>query len=211
MAEYSDYGYHSSDPGAPEYSKKLSAFLTAKIQGLKGVHDICDLGCGNGYLAGQIGKCGYNVLGIDASETGISIARDHYANDHVMFLRSGIDTHLIDKLGDRRFDLVISSNVIEHLYRPSDLIEAACSLLRPGGYLIIDTPYHGYIKNFMLSLFNRWDSHHGVNWVGGHIKFFSVKTLSELMSEYFEGITFDFFGRGLYLWKDMVCTGKKKG
>ena len=39
---------------------------------------------------------------------------------------------------------MISSDVIEHLYRPSDLLEAAVTQLKPGGQILLGTPYHGY-------------------------------------------------------------------
>jgi 2-polyprenyl-3-methyl-5-hydroxy-6-metoxy-1,4-benzoquinol methylase len=81
-------------------------------------------------------------------------------------------------------DLVISSDVIEHFYRPADLLESAAALLGPEGHLLIGTPYHGYLKNLVLSVTGRMDAHFTALWDGGHIKFFSVKTLSQLIAAY---------------------------
>ena len=43
--------------------------------------------------------------------------------------------------------------------------------------------YHGYLKNIALALSGKMDSHFTALWDGGHIKFFSIKTLNELFSE----------------------------
>lgn len=109
-----------------------------------------------------------------------------------------------------RFDAVVSSDVIEHLYRPAALIETAAAMLKPGGYLIIGTPYHGYLKNLAISILGKWDSHHGVHWNGGHIKFFSERTLHRLVVEHgFEQTQFHFFGRMPWLWKHMICVARR--
>ena len=49
--------------------------------------------------------------------------------------------------------------------------------------MIISTPYHGYLKNLVLALTNKWDAHLNPFWDGGHIKFWSRKTISRLLSE----------------------------
>ena len=62
----------------------------------------------------------------------------------------------------------------------------------------------------MISVFNKWDAHHGVHWDGGHIKFFSVRTLKRMVLDHgFEDIRFRFFGRVAILWKNMVCIARK--
>jgi hypothetical protein len=63
----------------------------------------------------------------------------------------------------------------------------------------------------MLSLFNKWDSHHTPLWDGGHIKFCSKHTLSKLMQE--EGFEIKQFvgcGRTPYMWKSMLLVGQLK-
>jgi 2-polyprenyl-6-hydroxyphenyl methylase/3-demethylubiquinone-9 3-methyltransferase len=48
---------------------------------------------------------------------------------------------------------------------------------------IISTPYHGYWKNLALALTGQMDRHFTALWDGGHVKFWSVKTLSQLFAE----------------------------
>jgi SAM-dependent methyltransferase len=107
------------------------------------------------------------------------------------------------------FDVVISSDVIEHLFYPKELARFAKQCLKPNGQLIVTTPYHGYWKNLALALLNAMDRHHSVLWDGGHIKFFSVKTLSQLLNEEgFNDIQFKFAGRLPYLWKGMLASAR---
>jgi len=75
--------------------------------------------------------------------------------------------------------------------------------------LVISTPYHGYIKNLALSVFDKWDSHHTPLWHGGHIKFWSRKTLTQLLEDNgFKVIGFSGVGRIPYLWKSMILIAK---
>jgi SAM-dependent methyltransferase len=182
------------------------------IAGQVGVKTICDFGCGNGYLAGQLGKRGYTVLGIDASETYLKIAREYNSSDHVTFVNGLIDANLAKQLLATRelFDLVVSSDVIEHLYNPLEFLETAHAVLRPGGIAVIGTPYHGYLKNIAISLAGKWDVHHSVHRHGGHIKFFSVPSLRKLMIRAgFAEPRFRYYGRFPGFWQNMIAVSKK--
>jgi 2-polyprenyl-6-hydroxyphenyl methylase/3-demethylubiquinone-9 3-methyltransferase len=83
-------------------------------------------------------------------------------------------------------------------------------VLKPGGLLIISTPYHGYLKNLALSIFGKWDDHHTALWDGGHIKFWSRSTLTQLLEAGgFDVIDFRGVGRLPWLWKSMVLIARK--
>jgi 2-polyprenyl-3-methyl-5-hydroxy-6-metoxy-1,4-benzoquinol methylase len=210
MSDYSYSRYEGTDPCNGETSVALAAIFTGIVAGLPDVKSVCDLGCGNGYLSGLFLRGGYRVAGVDASESGIEIARRAYGKQGEFFCAQ-IDKLLAARMGGARFDAVISSEVIEHLYRPADLLECARQLVSPGGWLVLGTPYHGYLKNLALSVVDGWDAHHTVGWDGGHIKFFSVKTLSRLVTASgFEVQRFRYFGRAPWLWKNMVCIARAK-
>ena len=209
--EYRDFGYTDPGPSNGNVGRNLTEIFVDLTRGLDGVKRICDLGCGNGYLAARLGASGFQVTGIDTSKSGLEIAARYYASNTVDFVRAEIGGGFQSALSaNLRFDAVLSSDVIEHLYRPAALIESAAELLRPGGYLIVGTPYHGYLKNLAISLLDKWDAHHGVHWDGGHIKFFSVRTLGELVARHgFQDLTFYFHGRLPWLWKHMICVAQK--
>jgi len=209
---YSEYKYDSLEHSNAESGRHLTDFLIRLVKRMDGIERICDLGCGNGYLAGRLAGMGYHVTGIDASQSGVELARKAYISDKVEFICTAIDDSLSKTLlnNDNEFDLVISGDVIEHLYRPSVLLNSAFQILRPAGHLILGTPYHGYLKNIVFSVLNKWDKHHGVDWDGGHIKFFSVKTLGSLLARHdFINMNFYFCGRLPWLWKNMICHARK--
>lgn len=212
-AEYKDFGFIAPGPSNDNVGRELAEIVLNVVRRLDGVDSVCDLGCGNGYLASRLGAAGFRVTGIDASESGLEIANRHYATGKINFVRAEIDADLVRALSDGpRFDAVVSSDVIEHLYRPAVLIEAAAAILKPGGYLVVGAPYHGYLKNLALGVLNKWDSHHGVEWDGGHIKFFSVKTLRNLVARHgFQGLVFYYHGRFPWLWRHMICVARRGG
>jgi 2-polyprenyl-3-methyl-5-hydroxy-6-metoxy-1,4-benzoquinol methylase len=166
---------------------------------------VLDLGCGNGSLTQDIASQGYEVIGVEESVSGIEAA--YQQNTHAcQFLQGSIYNLPYEQLGDL-FDVVIAAEVIEHLLYPKELIRAARKCLKPNGHLIVTTPYHGYWKNLVLAISGKMDEHFTALWDGGHIKFFSVKTLSLLLEQ--EGFTdpqFKFAGRYPYLWKSMLCS-----
>jgi|ERR1041385_2631126 2-polyprenyl-3-methyl-5-hydroxy-6-metoxy-1,4-benzoquinol methylase len=201
---YSEFEWQADRAGNGESGEKLTHVFVELVRKLEGVKSICDLGCGNGHITGRLAALGYQVTGVDASASGIKIARRTYPD--VEFVEALIAGDL-KRLGS--FDLVISSDVIEHLYRPSDLLEAATALLKPQGQLLLGTPYHGYLKNLALAASGKMDAHFSVLHDGGHIKFFSVHTLSQLLVTHgFSDLSFTYYGRAPWLWKNMICHAR---
>lgn len=211
-AVLSDWGPGTAGPVNGASGEKLVTLLVGLAAERGEALSICDLGCGNGYLADRLGRAGHQVFGVDASERQLKIARQHYATARVRFQAGLVGDELADSLSQAApFDLVISSDVLEHLYRPRALVETASRILRPGGSLIVGTPYYGYAKNLAIGLLGKWDQHHGVHWDGGHVKFFSVRTLAALMeSSGFAVDKFAFHGSVPWLWHNMVCVATKR-
>ncbi len=169
---------------------------------------VLDVGCGNGFTAGQFLECGCTVVGVDLSESGIAIARQTYPTGRFEVLPA--DEAILQNLDEKPFDLVVSTEVVEHLYAPRDYVRGCFAALKPGGRLICTTPYHGYLKNLVIALGNHWDRHADPLWDGGHIKLWSRKTLALLLAE--RGFTnFQFRGAGRlpWLWMTMVVSADK--
>jgi 2-polyprenyl-3-methyl-5-hydroxy-6-metoxy-1,4-benzoquinol methylase len=182
--------------------------LNSLLPDLKPGARVLDIGCGNGYLAGQFLERGCRVVGIDPSESGIRVARE--AHPRGRFEVACVAADPLAQLGEQPFDLVISVEVIEHLYAPATWAEACFRALRPGGVLLCSTPYHGYLKNLILSLRGKWDAHWQPLNEGGHIKFWSVQTLSQLLrTAGFSEIAMRGAGRYPYLWKSMVLRASR--
>lgn len=204
MAEYKDYGFYTNDPSHAFF------YLQAPLLSLLDKNAnrcLLDLGCGNGYFVNYLLKQGYNAYGTDASENGISIAQKEYPDR--FFLQDLSTGKLPKQLQGLQFDTILSTEVIEHLYDPEGFIDFCKQSLQPNGEIIISTPYHGYLKNLILSIFDLWDTHMSPTWHGGHIKFWSRKTLSKLLTDKgFKVIAFKGCGRFPYFWKSMIIKAR---
>jgi SAM-dependent methyltransferase len=205
------WGDDERGPGNGSIGQGLSDLVLQIIRRQPAVQKICDLGCGNGHLPSRLGHAGYDVVGVDGSARLLSIANAHYRSERVAFHHARFGSGAADELLPRGpFDLAVSLDVVEHLYRPASLIETAEAVLRPGGTLIVCTPYHGYLKNLAIAALNRWDDHHGTHFDGGHIKFFSVATLTALLRPAFDVDHFEFYGRVPGFRKNMICIARKR-
>jgi 2-polyprenyl-3-methyl-5-hydroxy-6-metoxy-1,4-benzoquinol methylase len=204
MTDYKDYGFYTDQPA------HTFNYLQAPLLSLLDKNTnrcILDLGCGNGYLANYLISLGFNAYGTDASKEGITIARQ--ANADRFFIQDLSTGKLPAELQGLNFDTIISTEVIEHLYDPAGFIDFCKQALNNQGELILSTPYHGYFKNLMLSLFNKWDSHLSPGWHGGHIKFWSKATLSNLLTNAgFTVVEFKGCGRLPYFWKSMIIKAR---
>jgi len=201
MSQYKDYGWNDSD-----YNHSHSYILPAIIKLVKNINEpILDVGCGNGAIANYLISKGYNVYGIDASASGIEQANK--INPGHFFIQDIDSKKLPNEINEIKFRAIISTEVIEHLYDPKGYISFCKNIIQQngGGFLIISTPYNGYLKNLVISIFNKWDLHLNPLWDGGHIKFWSRKTLSKLLLE--NGFIIELFsgvGRFPYVWKSMI-------
>ena len=204
MSDYIDYGYINDEASHAFYylQKPLISLLNKNVNTC-----ILDLGCGNGHLVNYLLTEGYNAYGTDASEKGIAIGKQ--ADPDRFFVQDLSTGKLPDELKKIKFDTIISTEVIEHLYDPEGFINFCKQALSKNGELIISTPYHGYLKNLSLSLANKWDAHLGPLWLGGHIKFWSKASLSRVLTNAgFTIIAFKGCGRFPYFWKSMIIKAR---
>lgn len=201
-----DYGWASSQ--GPQSCGYITPSIISLLKGLN-VKRILDIGSGNGHLCSAIASEDYDAVGVEYDKIGVGIASKMYPQ--IIFLNYGVQDDpdlLVQQVGT--FDVVVSTEVIEHLFSPHLLPSYAYKCLNSGGYLILTTPYHGYLKNLLLSLFDKWDKHHTALWHGGHIKFWSRATLTQLLSQNgFKVKAFSGVGRVSYLWKSMVIVAQK--
>lgn len=200
------YGWKSVT--GPESCSYITPAVLRILKSLE-VKRVCDLGSGNGALVAAMRQAGYYAAGVEYDKEGVALSKKNYPDAKFYNLGIQDDPAPLLVAEEKLFDAVISTEVVEHLFSPHLLPAFARQILLPGGYLILSTPYHGYLKNLTLSLFNKWDKHHAALWHGGHIKFWSRKTLTQLLEQNgFKVIAFHGAGRSPYLWKSMILVAK---
>jgi 2-polyprenyl-3-methyl-5-hydroxy-6-metoxy-1,4-benzoquinol methylase len=203
------YEYREADPGGcHSYVFPCVARLLGNLP--EGA-SVLDMGCGNGTFISRFRDRGWKLYGTDFSPTGIEIARANFPGIDFFLADSTAPTgDILGRVG--QVDAVISTEVIEHLYDPRGFLRNAYGLMKPGGVVILSTPYHGYLKNLLLAVTGKMDQHFTVLWDHGHIKFWSRKTLSKVLLEAgFTDIRFVGSGRLPYFWKSMVVRATKRG
>ena len=167
---------------------------------------VFELGCGNGAVAAVLAEQGYQMTGVEVSTQGLEQARRRYP---YLSLQPG---SAYDRLSEIHgtFPVVVSLEVVEHLYAPRVFAKTLYDLVEPSGTVIVSTPYHGYWKNLALAVTGRLDAHFTALWDHGHIKFWSRKTLETLLVEAgFRDISFRRVGRVPALAKSLIAVAKK--
>ncbi len=193
--------------GSSESHRYLSAPVVKLLQS-SGAKNVLDLGCGNGNFTGFLASRGYAMQGCDGSASGVAIASA--TNPSIPFFQHDFALPLPEKFRGS-YDAVISMEVIEHLLLPRNLMKSAHDALRPGGMLVLSAPYHGYWKNLLLALTNKFDDHWHPLRDFGHIKFFSKHTLLALFDECgFDVVSYQAVGRIPPLACSMVVAGRKR-
>ena len=110
---------------------------------------VIDVGCGGGLICEPLARLGADVTGIDAVDESIEVAKSH---SNTMSLAIEYKTLLPEDLVAKvkRYDVLISMEVIEHV-ADKELFMAACSkLLKPGG-LMLGATLNRTVKSLLLA------------------------------------------------------------
>ena len=127
-----------------EESDKLTALQLKLVRTLVmkqvpvSAHLLLDVGCGSAFVASHFCNQGKNVISMDIA----------YANAHKALERIPLENHaavVADAyhlpFADGTFDCIIASEIIEHTVDPQGFAASLLTKLKPGGTLIISTPY----------------------------------------------------------------------
>src|SRR6185437_355829 len=130
------------DPGATlssghERARRQARMLAAVLAQRPGPLRIVDVGCGDGsatYLVKELDTRN-TVIGVDWSATALDRARAR----GLLVIQGGVDASGLP-LPDSCADIVIMSELIEHLVDTDAAVDEARRVLRPGGALLLSTP-----------------------------------------------------------------------
>lgn len=100
---------------------------------------ILDLGCGFGWLSQWLTRFG-TVVGVEPSTGGAERALRDFGEDSRVTFVQGTAKTLLEAGWAGIFDLVVSSEVIEHVEDQQQFVVHICRLLKPGGHVILSTP-----------------------------------------------------------------------
>ncbi len=200
----SDYQYNNAPHTMRYLMPAMNRYLPASLAGVR----ILDVGCGDGFVAGALQKRGATVVGVDLGTRAIEAARKFHPA--VRFEEVAADENVLKNLDCPPFDIVVSTEVVEHVYDPRPYARGCYAALKPGGVFICSTPYHGWLKNVALTVTGKFDKHFDPLWDGGHIKFWSRGSLTRLLEETgFTQVEFTGAGRLPYLWMSMVLKAQR--
>ena len=202
-----EYTYRSTDPS------HTSAYLQDAVLDAVRAHaaphaKVLDAGCGNGWFSQRLNQAGFSVAAIDSSTSGIQ--QGVRGGNEIDYRVGSVYDDLLASFGGK-FDVVVALEVVEHLYDPRFFVRRVRDVLNDRGVFVLSTPYHGYLKNLALAVSGKLDAHFSALWDGGHIKFWSRRTLSALLEEAgFEFVEFRGAGRLPFLWKSMIVVARKR-
>lgn len=178
--------------------------LAEALRGLPG-RAVLDVGCGMGIFTEFLAKEGFEPVGMDLSEKAIAVAQKRVPQ--ASYLIGTIEQHAEALRG--RFHAVWCSEVIEHIFDIYGFLAAINECLAPSGRLVITTPYHGLLKNLLISL--RGYAHH-YNPFGGHIRFFDKTSLGMCLRHCgFRVVRWAGIGRTWPLYRSFFVTAEKIG
>lgn len=120
---------------------------------------ILEIGCSGGPLMQRLRAAGYaDLTGIDVSEPAIELAQARGVPDVSVMDGAALE------FANGRFDLVIASDVLEHIEDEATALSEWTRVLKPGGQLLVFVPAHSYL----------WSDHDVVN---HHFRRYSRKGL----------------------------------
>lgn len=99
---------------------------------------ILDIGCGGGLLCEPMARLGAEVVGADASETNIEVARLHAAEAGVTVDYRATTAEALADAGEK-FDVVLNMEVIEHVSDIDLFVSKCAEMVKPDGIMFVAT------------------------------------------------------------------------
>jgi len=133
-----------------------------------------DLGCGAGEFTAVLAGAGAVAVGVEVAEAAIARARANHPG--LDFRLAPIDGPL--PLEDNSFDLVWSSEVIEHVADTARWLSEIRRVLAPSGRLLLTTPSHGRLR-LALGGIERFSEP-----LGDHLHLYTRRSLAQVLEEF---------------------------
>ena len=115
------------------------------IQKYKKTGRVLDVGCGDGSFLKYLKREGYDVVGVDISESAVAAARNELGAS--LCVQSALPEA---GFASKSFDVICFFEVLEHLYRPVDVLIEARRILKDDGILVISVPNFNSFERILL-------------------------------------------------------------
>lgn len=151
------FDYFKQRSGATAHDeRRVHEFIISKVPGDTKI--IADIGSGNAWAAQHFVKKNVSVISFDISHTNAVKARELVPDNKHMQL-TGDSLKL--PLKDNSIDVIIASEIIEHIINPAAFIKSLYRAVKPGGKLIVTTPYKEIIQQCLCIHCNNVTPLHG--------------------------------------------------
>ena len=142
---------------------------------------ILEFGCSDGQLAEYVkAQKGCSVFGIDISETAVTAAMPHLSGGLVANIERD---DWQSPLGDEKFDVILFSDVLEHLSDPVKVLREAIGFLREDGRVLFSVPNIAHGDVILKLLAQRFDyTSHGLL-DDTHVHFFGKENLAQFCEQ----------------------------
>ncbi len=160
-------GYGRNDYLSPITIKRYRQLLTSWRHFRKN-NRILDVGCGIGYFLETAKDMGWKTYGTEFTHEAIDIC----ISKGIKMFQGKLSK---DLLGDMKFDIITSFEVIEHINNPQEEISHIRHYLRDGGLLYLTTPNFNSISRRILK--SRWN----VIAYPEHLSYYTPQTLHYLL------------------------------
>ncbi|NJC26003.1 class I SAM-dependent methyltransferase [Neolewinella antarctica] len=166
-----DYFATSEDPATVQESVRLHQTILERIPA--GTTSVLDVGCGSAWVAAALTARGITVVSFDIASANLNKALARVPSEHHVAVRGDV---LSLPFKDESFDVVISSEVIEHVPYLPGYLDNVLRVLKPGGRAILTTPYDEKIQYSLCIHCNRSTPQHA------HLHSFREDSLDNLMA-----------------------------
>lgn len=117
---------------------------------------LLDIGCGGGLLSEPMARLGAEVVGADAAEGNLPVARLHAEQSGLAIDYRHTTAEALAAAGEM-FDVVLAMEIIEHVADPQGFVTTCRGLLKPGGLMVAST-LNRTTKSFLAAII-------GAEWV----------------------------------------------
>jgi 2-polyprenyl-3-methyl-5-hydroxy-6-metoxy-1,4-benzoquinol methylase len=143
--------------------------------------DVLDVGCGFATTSQHIAARGNRVTGIESSAEAVTVARTR-VSEVVHADLQGLD-EVKRSIGDRRFDVIIFADVLEHLAWPIGILRGYLDLLKEGGSVIVSLPNVGLWSVRLNLMFGRFRYEETGVLDHTHLRFFTRRTARAMIEQ----------------------------